>query len=186
MSPLLSDDELKAISATPDGAAIAKKLQDMGDFIPKSRFDEVNNRMKEHADALAKIDAERKAADDERARKAGEFEKLDAGYKARIAELEKAHADEKRVADEFRAARQARVDTLKKEFGDDWLPEYESFSIASLDKIAAARVDRSNGKGKPDGGKPGVSYGGKSWAEMTPAERERMIQAVKSGEQVKV
>lgn len=179
---ILTDDELKALESSPESAAIAKKLRDMGDFIPKSRFDEVNTRAKEHAAALEKIEADKKAADDERARKAGEFEKIEAAQKARIAELEKAHADEKKYADEYRAARQARIDAMKKDFGDDWLPEYESFSMTSLDKLAAGRDKRS--KENPDKGKPGSTSGAKPWNEMSKAEREQYIADVKSGKQV--
>jgi hypothetical protein len=179
--PIVTDEELKILESTPEGAAVAKKLREAGDYIPKSRFDEVNERAKASADALAKYDAEKKAAEDDKARKAGEFEKIESTHKARIAELEKIAADEKKVADEYRTAKQARIDTMKKEFGDAWLPEYESFSIASLDKIQAQRKP-GQPSGKPDAGRPGAPVGGKDWAQMTNAERESMIEAAKRGE----
>jgi len=180
MSPLLTDDEFKVLESTPDGAAVAKKLKDAGDYIPKSRFDEVITERNTLAAQQAKIDADRKAAEDDRMRKAGEFEKVEQAHRARIAELEKLAADEKAVADEYRTARQARVDAVKKELGDNWLPEFESLSMASLDKLSAQR--KGAPPDKPDSGKPGVVYQGKTMSEMTPAERERYIQAAKNGE----
>ena len=179
---ILTDDERAALEKNPDTAAIAKKLQDMGDYIPKTRFDEVNEERKRHEAALAKIESDRKAADDERARKAGEFEKLDAERNARIAELEKTAANEKAVADQYRAEQRAKVDAFKKDFGDDWLPEYESFSVASLDKIAAQRAASRTNRGKPDTGRHASGVAGKPFADMTPVEQQQYIDRAKRGE----
>jgi len=179
---LLTEEELKAMEANPATAAIAKKLRDAGDFIPKSRFDEVNEERKKHADALAKIEADRKAAEDEAARRAGDFDKLEKERQAKIAELEKQFADEKKVADQFREAQKQRVEKMKKDFGDAWLPEYESFTPSSLDKLEEQRQAAAKMKGTPDSSTPGKVIGEKPWAEMTPAERERMVESAKRGE----
>lgn len=178
---LLTDEQLKAIEGLPDGKAIAEKLS--GDFIPKSRFDEVIGEKNKHAEALAKIEADRKAAEDDRARKAGEFEKLAAADKARIAELEKGMADEKAIADLYRASHAARIAAMKKDFGDAWLPEYETFSMTSLDKLAESHKKAT--PGKTDNGRPGP-VAAKPWDQMTSAERNKMIEDVKARRQVAV
>ena len=53
-----------------------------------------------------------------------------------LAKTKKELEDEKKIADQHRAYHKSIVDQIKKNMGDKWLPEYETFSLESLGKIA--------------------------------------------------
>jgi len=181
---MLTPEEIAKIKAGGgELAAVAEKLEKAiaeGQMIPKSRFDEVNEAKKKFEAELENIRAEQKKLDDEKLRAQGEHEKL--AQQAR-AELEKAKAELERehaTAEEFRKHRAARVEEMKKKMGDEWLPEYENFSLDSLGKLEAKFDDKKRGPTSPHRpGGPGAPD--KTLLELTPAEREAKIAAAKAG-----
>lgn len=166
----LSKEALDALKRDPALAAVAEKLESE-QFIPKSRFDEVNLKAKEAADALVK-------AESERAQRQQELEQQAEDERRKRKTLEQQLATEKAEADRFREYRKTKLNAFKDQFGDEWLPEYETFSLESLEKLSerwkapAVRVDPS---------KPGLKVQPRSLMEMTPEEREQFIAKAKSG-----
>lgn len=72
---MLTKEEIELLKANPATASLGAKLE-TEQFIPKSRFDEVNQRAKEATEALnAKIEAEKKAAETS-AMEQGKFKEL--------------------------------------------------------------------------------------------------------------
>lgn len=150
----LTKEELEALKNDPKLAAVAEKLE-KGQFIPKDRFDEVRLAGKEATDRLKKLEDERadaaekerlalEKAESERLSKAGDWDKVLAQERGRTADeatkrkqAETELAAEKEVANEHRQYRKERIEVIKTAMGDKWVPEYENFSITSLEKIAS-------------------------------------------------
>lgn len=197
----LSKEESEALKKNPDLAAVAEKLE-KGQFIPKDRFDEVNKKAKEAVDAVKKFEDERNAeaervkaekerVEAERMSKAGEWSKINEAEKlkttealAKLSETQKELVSEKGVADMYRTWHKSKADKIKEALADKWLPEYESFSIDSLEKIAVQFghedvVDTStlqpNKKKEPP----------KSYDEMTPEEFAKVQEDAKRGKLAK-
>lgn len=145
--------------------------------IPKARFDEVNNELRTLKERIAKEDKEREEAAAKKLAEDGKFKEVADAASKKATDLEKALAGEKELADKYRGLRTARVEALKKALGDAWLPEYENFSLESLDKLAAQK-DPPKGVNtqRPAGG--GAS---KPVSEMTPQEFQKYLEDVKSG-----
>ncbi|MEE9586221.1 MAG: hypothetical protein V3W09_04895 [Nitrososphaerales archaeon] len=198
----LTKEELEALKKHADLAAVAKKLED-GQFIPKDRFDEVNKKAKDNADRLKKLEDERTDAaekervaaeklESERLSKAGEWEKLmglervktaDEATKRKQAETEL--AAEKEVANQHRQYRKERIEVIKTAMGDKWVPEYENFSITSLEKIASDAGHKVDTFTKPPSHqKPEpTDYSKMSGADFAKVEEQaRRGQLVKSEE----
>lgn len=193
----LTKEELELLKGHTDLAAVAEKLE-KGQFIPKDRFDEVNKKAKEATDFIKKFEEDRKAEEEklkadkdkleaERMSKAGEWkellekekkEKTEALVKAE--DTQKRFNSEKEVADQYRLWHKATVDKIKEALADKWLPEYETFSIDSLEKIAVqfgheSIVDTS--KLKPSNKKTPP----KKWDDMTAEEFAKEQELGKQG-----
>lgn len=114
-------------------------------MIPKARFDEVNTALKESKDALAKIEAERKAQADEQLKKQGEYQKLHEQEKARADKLEADLKSEKVLAEKFRTTIKVKREAAKKALGDGWLPTFDGIETIEeletlVEKFTKARV----------------------------------------------
>lgn len=103
--------------------------------IPKTRFDEVNKALKEAKAQLEKVETDRKAEEEKRLREKEDFKALADKVMAEKSDLLKLFEQEKAVADQHREYRKAKIEAFKEQMGDDWLPEYESFSLESLEKL---------------------------------------------------
>jgi outer membrane translocation and assembly module TamA len=143
----LTKEEVEKLSTSSDPAIAAvaqklKKAEEDGEFVPKSRMAELNQAKKE-MEAQLKIveDAKKKAAEDE-ARKNGELDKLLAAEKLARETAEATLAAEKKEADQYRAYRKSAVEEVKKQMGDKWLPEFETFSLESLAKLPGATLPK--------------------------------------------
>lgn len=158
-------------------AAVAKNLKEE-QFIPKTRFDEINLKAKEAADALEKIQAERKAVEEAKLQEQGKSKELLELKERELAELKKGIESDKKDADAHRQYRKEKVDAYKTQLGEDWSPEYETLSLAQLEKLVAKIKGE---KIAVDDSKPGSKAVPKSLAEMTPEEREQYIAKAKSG-----
>ena len=158
----LTPEEIALLEKNPETAAVAKKLKEEI-WIPKGRFDEVLIKQRELAEKLTQAEAEKQS----NSFKAQEFE---AHLKA-----------EKVVADQYRQYVKDKKTQFKEQFGDLWIPEYESdaFSLSSLEKVAEKIF-----KGTPPGTvitPPGKQPTPKRLSEMTAAEREAAINKAKAG-----
>jgi len=134
---LFTPEEIAVLEKDPTTAPLAKKLKE-GVFIPKERFDEVNNAKKVAEDALRAINDAKAAEEAEIAKKKGDFEKLTAEQAKKQKELEDSLKSEKAVADQFRTFVADKKKAIKEALGEAYLPEYDSdsFSLASLEKVA--------------------------------------------------
>jgi len=149
---VLTSEEIKALkdSGNEALAAIALKLES-SNYVPQDRFNEKNAEAKAAQDALAKIKADAEAVEAERMAKQGEYKAL--ADKAQ-AELEKI----KPFADQFNAIRTRKIEELKKSLGDDFLPEYESFSLESLEKVGGKKSAPPPTDSTPPGSVPPKEY----------------------------
>lgn len=96
--------------------------------IPKSRFDEVNTRMKDAETKLAQIEADRKKAEEETLKAQGQWEKIATEAKSELDTL-KPKAEK---ADQYEAAIKARVDARMKD-----VPEHIKKLLEGLDPLGA-------------------------------------------------
>lgn len=117
--------------------------------------DEMDEAIQRRQDALDKLrkheDAEKKKEEEE-AKKKGEFEKLLEAEKTEHDKTKIQLEAEKKEADAYRAYRKSAVEAIKKQMGDKWLPEYETFSLESLSKLSGLAipfVGVINSGGKP-------------------------------------
>lgn len=163
----LSKEEVEFLLTNPDSkiAAVAQKLKEAesrGEFIPKPRFQKELEERKALEDRLKAIEEKEKAAAEEKARKDGELDKILAqerealaAEKAEKEALAKQLEEEKSIADSFRAYRKTVVDAVKKQLGNKWLPEFENFSLESLQKIPGVTLPKIG----VDGSKPAIPEG---------------------------
>lgn len=138
-----------------------KKEEGKDTSIPKSRFDEVNERMKKAEAELAKRDAEKKKQEEEEAKKRGEHEKLLAERDKEIADLKKQQELWTEREDALKSRNTERVEALKKDLGDGW-KDYETFiedindpfklsqKLDSLEKIVSSKKSTSKSSGGSD------------------------------------
>ena len=138
-----------------------KKEEGKDSSIPKSRFDEVNERMKKAEAELAKRDAEKKQQEEEEAKKRGEHEKLLAERDKEIAEYKKQEALWKEREETLTSRNTERVEALKKDLGDGWKdaealisdisdPFKLSSKLDSLEKIYGSKKTTSKSTGGSD------------------------------------
>lgn len=143
----LTKEEVEKLlaSADPAIAAVAQKLkkaEEDGEFVPKSRLTDISKTKRELEDQLKAIeDAKKKAAEDE-ARKNGELDKVLLAEKSAREAAEKKLAEESKDAEAYRGYRKSAVETVKKQMGDKWLPEFETFSLESLAKLPGAALPK--------------------------------------------
>jgi hypothetical protein len=136
----LTKEQIETLTKSTDPAIAAvastlKKAEEEGEFIPKSRLSEVTKAKGELERKLAAFEAEQKKKEEDKARAAGELDKLlEAEKKARV-EAETKLAEETKVADQHRAFHKTAVEAVKKQLGDKWLAEFETFSLESLYKL---------------------------------------------------
>lgn len=136
----LTEVEVELLTKSTDSAIAAaaqklKKAEQDGEFIPKSRLSEVSKIKKELEDKLKKFEDEQKKTEEDKARAAGELDKLlDAEKKARTT-AEAKLVEETKLADQYRAYHKSAVEAVKKQLGDRWLTEFETFSLESLAKL---------------------------------------------------
>jgi hypothetical protein len=141
----LTDAEKNVLlnSAEPAVVAATKKLiaaEESGEFVPQSRLKAEIKEAKEAQKKLAEIEAAKKLAEEEEAKKKGEFEKLLETEKAAHQKTQAERDADKVDAEAFRKAKKEAVEAVKKLLGDKWLPEYETFSLESLGKIAGTQL----------------------------------------------
>lgn len=139
----LPKEEVDLLINNPDPkvAAAALKLkqsEEKGEFVPRSRVNDLTQEKTALETKLKEIEDERKKAEEDKLRQSGEIGKLLDAEKASKLALQKQFDEEKKIADAHRAYRQSVVESVKAKLGDKWLPEYDSFSLESLSKIAEA------------------------------------------------
>jgi hypothetical protein len=136
----LTDAEVEALSKSTDPVIAAsalklKKAEEDGEFIPKSRLAEVTKARKDLETRLAAFEAEQRKKEEDKARAAGELDKLLEAEKKARTDAETKLAEETKLADAYRAHHKTAVEAVKKQLGDKWLPEFETFSLDSLYKL---------------------------------------------------
>lgn len=150
-------------------------------MIPKGRFDEVNTARKQAEERLAKLEAAEVEKEQKRLAEAGEFKTLAQKEKDRADTLAADLEKEKKVADNYRALRTAKVETLKKEFGDAWMDEFSSFEMPALEKLETQFRGQA-GRPGVNGARPsGSANNQKPVREMNPAEFEQYKLDVAAG-----
>lgn len=150
-------------SATP---AEAKNTDTgTGHMIPKSRFDELNNKLKAMEEAQAKLQQEREEAERKAAEEQGEYRKLYEQATAKLGELTPKSQMADKLAEMVNAQLKAEVDKWPEEV-KALLPEEPTDTVAFYEAVNRARplaaklaeadnrVPAGNGRGpKPSGPK---------------------------------
>lgn len=113
-----------ASAATGNTGAAASNGEHM---IPKSRFDEVNAKLKQLEKAQEQAERERQTADEQRAREQGEWQKLAETHGAKVKELEPFKAK----AERFEAALNAQLEVARKD-----VPAHITALLDTLDPAA--------------------------------------------------
>lgn len=190
---MLPDNELQELLShtDPKVAGAAKKLKDLkdsGQYIPKAKFDELNTKLAnakaESETAIA--EAQRKLTEAEQRATAAaasggaaaqEASRLAEQRKAELEALKAEHEKIKPLATNYENYRKAKVTTLKEKLGDKFLPEYEGFSVESLEKLIGAAGETQI---DTDGHQPGKIFT-KPVSDQSPAEIEKTIADAKAG-----
>lgn len=123
---------------------------------------------------LKAYEEKERIANEEKARQTGELDKLLEAEKKARADAELKLKAENKDAELYRQYRQSVLTEVKKELGDRWLPEYETFSIESLSKISGMSIARV-----------GVDVG-KHQQQKTNDLEARLMEAYKRGDQVDI
>ena len=177
--------KLKELGFT-DLAADAEKLN-AGEYVPKARFNEVNQKAIDAQKKLDDASTANQTAEQERLRKQGEFQTL-AEQNAKKAEdaqklAEQIKKDLEPDAVAYRALQKAKVAELKEKMGDLFLPEYEGFSLASLEKLTQNNAIPPVPLANRVGGRVEI---GKAFKDMTPEEKRQAIADVKVDKSIKL
>jgi hypothetical protein len=150
-------------------------------MIPKGRFDEVNTARKQAEERLATLEKAEAEKEAKRLAESGEYKTLAQKEKERADTLAADLEKEKKVADNYRALRTAKVETLKKDFGDSWLDEFASFELPALEKLETQFKGQAERLGV-NGARPSGSHTNqKPVREMSPAEFEQYKVDVAAG-----
>jgi len=128
-------------------------------MVPKSRFDEVNAKLKQLETQAADADKVRVKADRETAERNGEWQKLADQRAARIAELEPVYADATSKLQRYEAALNSQLAALRKDVPKHVVALLDKLDVAEqLEWLAANReqlkphVDGVPSTPKPAGG----------------------------------
>jgi hypothetical protein len=175
--PILTEEELRELEADPKTVALAKKLRE-GSFIPKERFDEVNEKKKQLEEAATRRAEAESRAEKERLVRQSEWEKLASKLEEEKAELARRFDAEKAVADQHRSHLAGAKEKAKAALGSRWLSIYEQASLDDLDKILQANALPPMAVHTGDPGIPKK----KSVREMSAAEFRAYAEAVQRGE----
>ncbi len=175
----LTEQETNALlnSTDPAVAPIAKKLvaaEEKGEFVPKSRMNDLSKEVKELTKKLGDIDAAARAAEDEKARKSGELDKLLEKEKAEKETLKAQLEAEKKDADAHRAFRASAIEQIKTKMGDNWRESYASLPLEDLSAMANAEIPLLKV----------VTTGAR--ATGAPNLEDKLAAAVKAGNQLEV
>jgi integrase len=177
----LTQEEITLLNSDPKFAAVALKLkeaEEKGEFVPKSRFNDELKLKKELETRLAEIEKVKKLEEEDKARKAGELDKLLEAEKKAFVELEAKFEAEKKEADLYRSYRVAALVEAKKQLKDNWLPEYESFSLESLGKLPGVTIQKvgiDTGKHPPP---PPDTFTREQVSKMTQAEVNENLEKI--------
>jgi hypothetical protein len=141
----LTEVETNALLNSTDAAVVAatKKLitaEEKGEFVPKSRMNDLSKEVKELTKKLADIDATSKAAEEEKAKQNGEIGKLLEKEKAEKATLTAQLEAEKKDADAHRAFKASTIEKYKTQLGDKWDDSYATLPLEALAKIAGDQI----------------------------------------------
>ena len=130
-------------STDPKVAAVALKLktaEEKGEFVPKSRVNDLSKEVKDLTKKLAEIDATAKAAEEEKLKQSGETGKLLEKEKAEKEKLLAQLEAEKKDADAHRAFRASAVEQIKTKMGGGWRESYASLPLEDLSAMANAEI----------------------------------------------
>jgi len=171
----ITDSELELLESSnvENIVAVSKRLKNSKDiYIPKNRLDEViseRDNLRQNVNQLTteKIDAVNKLTEVEK----NSVEKITALNE----QVEKA----KPLIESLENSRQDKIKLLKEKLGDNYLPEYDSFTVSSLDKLLS--VSSKHTKVDTKVSSPTTSEPLKPFSEMTKEEREKVIKQAKSG-----
>lgn len=135
---------------TGDGQPAAEPLNtgQAGHTIPKSRFDEVNERRKALEAQLAEMQAARDAEETERLAEQNQWKELAEKRAAQLAELERAAQQRDAYASAIQATNTQRMDALP-EAVRALAPDYADDPVR-----LSAWLDRAEGFSPPDAGPP--------------------------------
>jgi colicin import membrane protein len=190
--PVLTAEEIALLKGDPKTAEVAKKLE-AEVWLPKKRFDEVNQAKKD-AEA-AKVEAEKKLTEaqaaqktreEEEAKKKGDWEALAKAEKEKSEKMAQELATEKKLGDAFRQMREEKMKAAKEEMGEAWDEAYENLSVSAVEKLVAIYL-KSQGKQtkKPDTSREQKVEGLeklKNLDNLTPAEFQKLQDEAIRGE----
>lgn len=184
----VTDEEIVVLKANPATAALGEKLEQERKanehMIPKSRFDEVNAKQKELVDQLAKIEADRVAAERKALEEQGKHKELAEQRAKQLAEMESKLKAEQADAEQLRAMVKTKREALKEKLGDKWLSVYDSAPLTDLEKLERSLKDNQE---HPDPHRPGPQKQEKKpVAAMTQAEFNALQNQVLSGAKVEL
>jgi chromosome segregation ATPase len=157
---MITKEEIEALKANPATAALGEKLE-KEQFIPKSRFDEINQKAKEAQAALdAKIEAEKKATESA-ALEQGKFKELLAERdkellteREKLAGIEKQRAELETKAKAFEESQQKLREKSLSAIKDADLRKIAD-KLPSVEDVVEFAEKVSSQKIKPYSDKPG-------------------------------
>jgi ribonucleoside-triphosphate reductase len=160
--------------STGSSTSATTKNTDSEHMIPKSRFDEVNERARKAEEALAKIQRESESAEQARLLKQGEYQQLAEKAGARAAELEpfKGRAEEAEAV--ILQACEALVLQIPEDIRDSIVPDlppakkfaWLSVNVPRLLAKPAPNLNAGEGNGTGSGTKP---------IELTAEQRQMAV-----------
>jgi flagellin-like hook-associated protein FlgL len=183
---MVTDEELALLEKNPETAAVAKKLrEDRDKYIPKSRFDEVNDKKKLAEEALAKKLEDEKKATEAKQLEDGKVKELLSTRETELEKIRKEKADLEARTKELEAIKTAHEESQKKlrdaaleriKDADlkkiaEKLPAVEDV-VAFADKVAG-KVNVHTGKNKAAGAGAGDKPEFKNLAEAETYYREK-------------
>ena len=137
---VLTPEEIKLLkdSGNEGLAAVALKLESTN-YVPQSRLNEVIDKAKTYESELATLKAAKDADEVERLKKQGEYKTLAEQEKADKEKALKERDELKPLADQYTELKSAKAAQLKESLGEDYLPEYDSLSLVSIEKLLAKK-----------------------------------------------
>jgi hypothetical protein len=175
---LVTSEEIAILKKNPDTAALGEKLEkEASKAIPRSVFNEVNEEAKKLKAELDKITNDRTEADKKAMAEQGKWKELAEQRQKEVEDSKKVLEAEKSIAERYRKMESDKRAELKEKLGDKYLSIYDSAPMEDLVKLESSILPKDS----PDGHRPGSKTEKVVFSNLTPVEREKMIQDAKNG-----
>ena len=162
----MSDDKKE-----PDGSEKKLKTYSEEEFKEVvSQRQTIKKQVEDLEKKLKAFEEVKKTEEEKKALEEGKYKELLEAQKKDAEALKLQLEAEKKEADAYRDYRKLVVEKVKEKLGDKWLPEYESFSLESLSKVAGSNVQLLGVDTTPPSLPPKEFYTKEEVSRMTQAE----------------